>query len=202
MTPIESPLVQFGAIRTAQYQKSLEVTNGSLFSFLLNNYWMTDMQPSQGGEMIFRYSFTSEKHSPDDLRATRFGWNQMAPFITTGPLGAFVAYLEPPPPASGAPARKPKESFCEISDPNVLLISFKVAEIGKGYILRLLEFAGWPTRTTVRLPGVRASRVLPLSAVEQNVIFGRDQIASAADGSIDVQLRPYELKTLRILPAE
>ena len=55
-----------------------------------------------------------------------------------------------------------------------------------------------PTGTPVRI----TLGVLPLSAVEQNVIFGRDQIASAADGSIDVQLRPYELKTLRILPAE
>jgi hypothetical protein len=198
-TPLEAPLVQFGGIHTVEWQKKLPLENGSLYSFVMSNYWMTNTRPSQGGDMTFRYSFTSQRHTSDDVPATRFGWDQMSPFIVVGPFGPPASWLRAPqearPPAE---ATKPAGSFCEISAANVLLVSFKIADDGAGYVVRLLEFSGKPTRADVRFGPLTVSRIVAADAVEGEQAPAGGEGASVKAGGITVDLRPFELKTLRI----
>lgn len=191
-TPLEAPIVQFGEIHTQRWLKQLPLSNGSLYSSILCNYWVTNEQPSQGGEMVFRYSIASQKHSTDDIAATHFGWNQVAPFMVVGP-----GY--PPPPSPTPPiSRKPVESFCHIDATNVLPITFKNAEDGRGHVLRLLEFSGKPTKTKVRFGPFEVEKVSLLDAAEQDSALGKVPTASVKDGALQVELRPFELTTLRV----
>ena len=196
--PLEAPLVQFGGIHTHEWLKALKIGNGSLYSFVMCNYWMTNTQPSQGGEMTFRYSFTSQRHTSDDVPATRFGWDQLSPLVVVGPLGFPGPWL-PPPATPSAPQGAAAGSFCHISDLNILLVSSKIADDGVGYVVRLLEFSGKSTRADIRFGPLAVSRVVPADASEQEQPVKEGDAGSVKDGAIIVKFRPYELKTLRVI---
>lgn len=198
-TPLEAPLVQFGAIHTGDWLETLTIPNGSLYSFIMSNYWMTNTQPSQGGEMNFHYSFTSQKCTGDDVAATRFGWEQLSPLVVAGPFGYFQPWLAPPAAQAPNAARKATASFCQISVPNVLLVTFKPSDDGEGYVVRLLEFSGKPTRTDVRFGSLMVSKVLPLNAAEQDVATNGSKGLRISGGAVVLEFRPFELKTVRVV---
>ncbi len=58
-SPVEAPLVQFGDINTGKWLKKLDLANAWVFSYAMNNYWMTNFKASQEGRVEFRYSLTS-----------------------------------------------------------------------------------------------------------------------------------------------
>jgi hypothetical protein len=197
-TPLEAPLVQFGDLNTNRWLTRLPLENGTLFSFVMCNYWMTNTRPSQGGEMTFRYSFTSEKRAADDVSATHFGWNQIAPLIVAGPAGHELPWLAPPPAPKAAAAGASVGSYCTLDQPNVLLVSFKSAEGGEGYVLRLLEFAGKSTTVNVRFGMAKPTAAAILDASELEPPRGAAEAARMTPEGVTASLRPYELKTLRV----
>ena len=58
-SPVEAPLVQFGDINTGKWQTKFDPANAWVFSYAMNNYWMTNFKASQEGKVEFRYSLTS-----------------------------------------------------------------------------------------------------------------------------------------------
>ena len=58
-SPVEAPLVQFGDINTGKWQTKFVPANAWVFSYAMNNYWMTNFKASQEGRVEFRYSLTS-----------------------------------------------------------------------------------------------------------------------------------------------
>jgi Glycosyl hydrolases family 38 N-terminal domain/Glycosyl hydrolases family 38 C-terminal domain/Glycosyl hydrolases family 38 C-terminal beta sandwich domain len=109
---VEAPLVQFGDINTGKWLKKLEVLNPWLFSYAMNNYWMTNFKASQGGPAVFCYSL------PSPLLAS---W---IPEDSKGTLDA------------GG------RSFFQVDRANVIIQAVKMAEDGEGLIIRLREIAG------------------------------------------------------------
>jgi alpha-mannosidase len=79
-----------------------------------------------------------------------------------------------------------------------LLVSFKIADDGAGYVMRLLEFSGKPTRADIRFGPLTVSRVVPVDAVEGERATVGGEEARVDGGGVTVSLRPFELKTLRI----
>ncbi|MGD0782877.1 MAG: glycoside hydrolase family 38 C-terminal domain-containing protein, partial [Candidatus Aminicenantales bacterium] len=77
--PVEAPLVQFGDLNTGKWLKTLNLKNGTLFSYALNNYWNTNFKASQGGTLVFRYSLTARPGAADPVKSTRFGWEVQSP---------------------------------------------------------------------------------------------------------------------------
>lgn len=56
---VDAPLITLGDINRGLWPKSIKVLNGSLFSYVMNNYWYTDTPAQQGGHFRFRYALTS-----------------------------------------------------------------------------------------------------------------------------------------------
>lgn len=74
----EAPLMQFGAINTGRYQREARPASNRIFSWVLNNYWVTNFRASQEGDLTWRTLITSA-NDPSNAFATRFGWEARVP---------------------------------------------------------------------------------------------------------------------------
>jgi hypothetical protein len=76
----EMPLMQFGAINTGRYQAGAMPQSTHVFSWPMNNYWVTNFNADQRGGHTWSYYLTT---SADISRtfASQFGWGRI-PFLT------------------------------------------------------------------------------------------------------------------------
>ena len=87
-------------------------------------------------------------------------------------------------------------SFCEVDAANVMVLTLKRAEDGRGHILRLLETDGKETAVTVTLPFLAFRQVLETNLVEEDV---RELLGGGP--SVKVAMNPHTVTTLRLLEA-
>lgn len=125
------PLVHFGGINTGRYYYKREPNNGHIYSWVLNNYWVTNFRASQKGELNWKYQITSSEDTSLSF-ATRFGIENRVPMIAR-------AY-------SGSPTGHSKltgKSIVDINAPkNLLLVNSRPTDDGNGIILHLRETQG------------------------------------------------------------
>ncbi|HLO92244.1 MAG TPA: glycoside hydrolase family 38 C-terminal domain-containing protein [Lentimicrobium sp.] len=76
----EVPLVQLGNINTGRYKAGAIPESSQLFSWPMNNYWVTNFNADQKGEHQWTYHLTSGNAS--NIDANRFGWNNRVPMLT------------------------------------------------------------------------------------------------------------------------
>ncbi len=142
---VESPLITIGDINRETFKSPLPIENGHLYAYAFNNYWFTNYKASQGGEMVFRYSFTSmPKYDP--VAASRFGQSVRNPLIAWR-VGADTRSPDDSRRQGGVPT-----SLVSVSAENVNVQAVKQAESGEGLIIRLRELAGKATPVTLTLP--------------------------------------------------
>lgn len=142
IAPIDAPLASFGDINRGLWPAGFHPKSSTLFSYAMNNYWHTNYRAGQGGTFTFRYVMTSaERFDPAAL--SRMGWQSMEP-PAIGQIASHekVANTQGQLPASGT-------SFLEIDNPDVALVTWKLAEDGSGTILRLKEIAGRPENVAI-----------------------------------------------------
>lgn len=178
--PIDAPLVSFGDIVRGLWPRDFAPRSGTIFSWVMNNYWNTNFLPWQGGGFDFRYVVTSGRDlDPTDL--TRLGWNSMTP-IEAAQLGANATVASPI--AAG--------SLLTVSAPNVAVTSWKLAENGQGSILRLQETAGKPT--TVKI----SSHAFVIQKAWSCNLLEDDQAAMQVNDGVQLELKPFGIATLRL----
>lgn len=154
----------------------------------MNNYWHTNYRAGQGGAFTFRYVLTSADHF-DPAALTRLGWESMESVeldhvIKQDKVGDPLKPL----PADGT-------SFLEINAPNVVLVTWKLAEDGNGTILRLKETAGHATQATVQFPGKVIHTVDLCNSVEDNL-----HNLEASGNDLQLSFLPNEVLTVRVVP--
>ncbi len=180
-SPRDTPLFSLGDIHTGQWLERLELNRGSIFAYVMNNYWPTNYKPGQDGKHVFHYSLLSDRHLTTTA-ATRHGREVSTPlvaFMAEAPSGATL-------PESG--------SFWRISAPNVILTAFKRAEDDDGYVLRFMEVAGQPTSFEV------ATQVLPTpqSARRCDLVERDLSPLPIPEGKVGVSIKAYGTETLRL----
>jgi len=153
----EAPLVEFVDIHDRWVDK-LVPANGSLFSYIMNNVWVTNYKGGQGGDFTFHYAMTGHQGRTDRCRATRFGAEMANPLL--------CHFL--------SPARKGKLpfklcSFCKIDSNSVVIQCLKRAEDDRGLIVRLREVGGKDTTVKLSLPYFSFERVLTTNLVEEDI---------------------------------
>ena len=127
----EIPLVHFGDINIGRYYYRLKPETNHIYSWVLNNYWVTNFKASQQGELRWSYSITSSG-DPSDMFATRFGKSERVPLLSRIMM-----------PASGAESTElVSRSLIDIDVPNLLLVNTTPSMDGKGIILHLREVEG------------------------------------------------------------
>jgi alpha-mannosidase len=179
-SPIEAPLVQFGDINTGKWQTKFIPANAWVFSYAMNNYWMTNFKASQEGRVEFRYSLTSAPPAGagpafDRVASTRFGWEVHTPLV--------AAWL---PAGNKGPVKSAQESFLSVDRPNVLIQALWLDEDGTP-VARIREIAGEPADG-------RLSSGLFLG-ITTRLIGGYESVEA---GSIPVHLKPFEMQAVRL----
>jgi hypothetical protein len=184
-SPIEAPLVQFGDINTGKWQKTLNLANAWVFSYAMNNYWMTNFKASQEGRVEFRYRLTSgpaviarDGTGPvtDRVSSSRFGWETHTPLVATWiPAG------------NKASVKSAQESFLSVDRPNVIVQALWLDADGTP-VVRIREIAGEAAEAKLSSSLFLGSTSRTMGGYE-----------SVENGSITVRLKPFEMQTVRLI---
>jgi len=157
----DAPLITLTDINRGKWPTHLEIKNGHVFSYVMNNYWFTNYKATQGGDLSFRYYITSANTlSREDL--SRFDAGTRTPVIAYPLLSSFAA----PVTREGRPLSAAQGSLMTVGAPNLEFVTFKQAEDGDGYILRLKEVAGRAGETEVSFPLLRIDKAYLCNGVE------------------------------------
>jgi len=171
------PLVQLGDINLGKFQYISKVDKPHIFSWPMNNYWVTNFRDSQEGDLSWSYYITSEKNSSNSF-ATQFGWGSRVPLL---------ARVLPP-----GKARKgvTEKSFLDQLAPNLLLVSARPSKDVKGITLHFRELEGKETRIDVRqiLKNVPWKRILHVNVLGDKI----DEIES------ELTFKPNSVKFIRV----
>ncbi len=125
------PLVQFGDINTGRYYYRLKPKTNHLFSWVLNNYWVTNFKASQQGELRWRYTITSTD-DPSESLAYQFGRAEQVPLLSRVIMPAEKS-------GNDLVFDKP---LLSLPLGNIILVSFTPAMEGDAIILQLRETNG------------------------------------------------------------
>lgn len=182
------PLVTLTDINRGTWARHQAVANGHIYSYVTNNYWDTNIRPSQGGPLTLHYSITSMARSASEDALARFGTQTRQPCVVfTLPRSASEAD------AAGAPALAPFGQFFRCDAPDAQLCAFKVAEDGHGCILRVLETGGREGVAHVSSP------VFPIRSVAlTNGIEVDSGPLALTSGGFDLPLRPWRFTSVRV----
>jgi hypothetical protein len=194
---IEAHLVEFGGLWPGyvsqahhgftppyfehEFLKPGELTKGYIYSYVIDSNFRTNFQPTQQGDMLFRYSITTHEGDWKEGRPRDFGWAISNPLIPVRINGKREGMM-------------PKSmSFCQVDKANVLLLTLKKAEDEDGIIVRLIETEGEDSNVTVTLPFLTIEQAYQTNLVEEN-----EKILSAQEHTVTVPIKAFGIMTFRI----
>jgi hypothetical protein len=182
VVPLDAPLVAFGDIVRGEWPAEFKPKSGTIFSWLMNNYWGTNFPAWQGGDFTFRYAITSSaQFNPPSL--TRFGLEALTPLERDDVPGTQALSSLP----------NQEASLLEVDDPGVTLLAWKRAEDGDGTILRLQDTAGKQSNILIYSPFLKLERAWLCNLLEDNQI----EIAIQNE-DLRVSTKPFQVLTLRL----
>ncbi len=125
------PLVHFGDLNIGRYYYQLKPKTNHIYSWVMNNYWVTNFKASQKGELRWKYAINSSSDNSHTY-ATRFGWGERVPVFSRVIL-----------PSRGVErAELVSRSFFTIEAANLLLVNTSLSLDEKSIILHLREIEG------------------------------------------------------------
>lgn len=182
----EAPLFTVGDIDRGRWPTALSSARNVVFSYVMNNYDGDDERPVQGGDFTFHYSITSaQSFQPEAL--SRFAGEENNPFETYEVTEAdkLVWPAEPLKPASGG--------FIQIDSPAIILMTWKGAQDGNGWILRFYNTSASIADGHVTFPGLTFDAADWANATERDL-----SAAEVTDHRLSVSLKPHEIRTVRL----
>jgi hypothetical protein len=153
----DSPLICFQQINIGKWAEKLEMKNGSVLTYVMNNYWHTNYKASQKGGK-FRYSITTCSKDVDNIKAIYFGWNYSNPLLSSAL-----------PPHQKGKLKDKTQSFCSVDKPNAVVLTIKLSEDKKGWIIRLFETEGKTTELSLRLPPLKFNKAYLCNLIEEEL---------------------------------
>ena len=186
--PLDASLITLGDINRGAWPSTFGDRPGTIFSYVMNNYWDTNYRASQGGSFRFRYVVTSAP-SVNAPELSRIGWDEMTPLETDEVI------LQDRSMARARPLANNQASFLDVQGGNVLLETWKPAEDRNGTILRFLDLGGGTRTITVKTPLQHLQAAWLTDAVERN------QQPLPLEGSQDFSftLHRHQVATVRIV---
>ncbi|MFZ1289576.1 MAG: glycoside hydrolase family 38 C-terminal domain-containing protein [Melioribacteraceae bacterium] len=169
------PLVHLGGLNIGEFNYVAKPENSHIYSWVLNNYWVTNFRASQDGELKWSYSLTSAKTTTNE-KSYKFGYENKIPFASrVFPEGKTIN-------------QNFSNSFLELNDQNIILVSAMPFENTKKIILHLKEING-ETRNLSLKDLVKNSKH---SIYEVNVLGNK------ISDSSDLKIKPFETKFVMI----
>jgi alpha-mannosidase len=187
IVPIDAPIASFGDINRGQWPERFHPESGTLFSYVMNNYWDTNYRAGQQGDFVFRYAITSAR-TLDGGALSHLGMEEMRPVEVDHVVNQDK---------TGNPERPltpAGQGFLDTEGDGISLITWKSAENGDGSILRFAETRGKPTEATVRLPHCQISSAYLCTGVEDD-----KRPLPIDDRSIHLSFKKFQVLTVRIV---
>ena len=178
----DTPLLTLNDIFRGQWRRRIEA-DGTLFAYVLHNYWPTNFAPRQGGELSFRYRVSALPPGGDRAEPARRGWAACDPLYVSAPYASA---------GSGALSRKDSALF--IADQGVAVVGVKPADDRAGAVVKLVDVAG-VARAVAVWPGAYGFRgARRTNFVEMN----GDRVPVAPDGHATIELPAWGAAALRL----
>jgi hypothetical protein len=186
LVPVDAHLVTLGDIVRGAWPREFGSRKGTVFSYLMSNYWETNWPAGQGGDYTFRYAVTSGQNlSPGAL--SRLGWEEMSP-IEINEIKSQDKAITPPRPLAAN-----ESSFLQVDPPNVVLVTWKRAEDEQGTILRFVEVNGESSTVKVEVPIVNLQNAWLCNAMEKN-----QQPLAVSGHRLEFPIKPFGIVTVRV----
>jgi len=129
LTSPEIPLFHLGGMNLGNFSYHHKPESNHMYSWVLNNYWVTNFRASQEGSLTWRYYLTLT-NDPSNSFATSFGWESSIPLIgRVFPEGEGSVTLE-------------SNSILSLETTDLLLVSTTPSKNGPGIIFQLREISG------------------------------------------------------------
>ena len=186
LVPVDASLVSLGDIARGTWPQEFGQRPGTIFSYVMNNYYFTNYAAGQGGEFTFRYVLTSGNNLPPAY-LSRLGREEMSPLEVDQITSQDKAINSP------RPLDSVQGSFLRVDQPNVVLETWKMAEDGEGTILRFLEVAGKEGWVDVQTPLLDVKSAWMSDALERN-----QSALSVSPHGLRFSVRPYQIVTVRL----
>jgi alpha-mannosidase len=183
----EAPLFTLGDIDRGLWPKTLDIRNGTVFSYIMDNYDGDDERPFQGGDYTFHYAITSSP-SFEPWNLARFGREEDSPIEVDQVTAADKAVW------SSEPLDRRREGFIKIDTKEVILAAWKGAEDGRGQILRFYNTTDRPAEARIAFPHLHFGRVYRTNLVEVD-----QQPVEPEQGCLVLSFKGHEILTLRVL---
>ncbi|MCL1792611.1 MAG: glycosyl hydrolase-related protein [Oscillospiraceae bacterium] len=161
------------------YQK-----NGWIFSQLSNNNFGTNFSVSQTGLAVFRYCLTSGRGAESDFSAAKWGAQASLPksAIFTDRANENGIF-------------EPCGKFLECENPEVNVLNWKLAENGKGHIVRLWNASKETQSAAIAFAGCAVTSANLTNMVETDLPDG--EMKTNQDGFV-VEIGRNEIKNVRV----
>jgi hypothetical protein len=186
LVPVDAHLITLGDIVRGAWPREFGSRKGTIYSYLMSNYWETNWPAGQGGDYTFRYAVTSGRNlSPGSL--SRLGWEEMSP-IEVNEIKSQDKAINPPRPLDSA-----ESSFLQVDQPNVVLVTWKRAEDDQGTILRFVEVDGQHGTVGVKVPILNLQSAWICNAMEKN-----QQPVTVSGHRLEFSIKPFEIVTIRV----
>lgn len=184
------PLFAVGDVVRGRWPETFSTENGTLLSWVMNNYWPTNTPPSQSGSLQLRYAFAPQDRF-DPAGAARLGrelrWPAVAEDVDWS--DKFDTEVRPLPPTG---------SLVDLRLPDTVHATVAESRDRTATVLRLAELAGEEHELRVPHPSGRTGRAWLAWADDRP----RETLDLDADGRLAVRLAPWSVVTLRLERAD
>ncbi len=186
LVPLDASLVTLGDIFRGTWPTEFGQRPGTIFSYVMNNYWDTNYAAGQGGDFTFRYVLTSGDNL-ESASLSRLGWEEMTP-PEVDQITSQDKALD-----SKRPLDAAQGSFVQVDQPNVVLVTWKAAEDGDGTVLRFLEIGGQANTVGVEIPHLDVKVAWNSDALER-----KQAALEASAHGFRFSVKPFQIVTVRL----
>lgn len=186
--PLDASLMTFGDISRLLFPETFGERKGTIFSYVMNNFWHVNYRAEQGGHFKFRYVVTSAP-TMNEADLSHRGWEEITPLEVeeVTPSDKAIELKRPLDGKSG--------SFLRVDDPALLLETWKPAEDGRGTILRFLDLGGTPRKVRVMLPQTSIEHAYIADSLERDL----NSLPLSDPHTFEMEVKPHAIITIRIL---
>ena len=180
----DTPLVTLNDIFRGQWRRTI-APDGTLFAYVMHNYWYTNFAARQGGELRFRFriSALAPGAGGDAGEPVRRGWAACDPVYVSAPYAS----------AAERPLMS-KDSALFLPDGGVAVVGAKAADDGVGAIVKVVDVSGVARRVSVWPGAYGFGRARRVNFVEMN----GDPVPVASDGRVTIDLPAWGTAALRL----
>ncbi|MCC7499901.1 MAG: hypothetical protein IT160_20140 [Bryobacterales bacterium] len=184
----DSPLITLTDINRGLWLRHLDVRNGHVFSYPMNNYWFTNYRASQGGDFTFRY-YLSTGRTLTQPQLAAFSGDTRSPLIPFNHYDTGNVRLQ------AVTRRMPagEGRFFRLDSSHAAITAFKQAEDRNGFIVRIRETGGQGGPVTLESPVLPVGAAWLTNGVEEN-----SRALPISKNKVEFTLKPYTFVTLRI----